>query len=138
MQWHKAFGDTALLIQGYYGDTKYKHCFYTTEPISLEDADLKGIKGLVVEVMLPNLTLRGSYTRSSMFTLRGALLNQLNDGYAAISSGLLTLSGDPALPAAQRITFAQQAARSQRYITRLMLHIIIQAWVLMPILMLGI
>lgn len=97
VQLRHGWGDTAVLVQGYYGDSRYDHQFYNQGTAAR--ARVTGIHGAAVSLILPWITLRASRTWTHRYTMRGANIDQLNAGLAQLSGGLTLAASNPFLPA---------------------------------------
>lgn len=97
VQLRHAWGDTAVLVQGYYGDSRYDHQFYNQGTAAR--ARLTGIHGASVSLILPWITLRASRTWVHRYTMRGTNIDQLNAGLGQLAGGLTLAASNPFLPA---------------------------------------
>jgi len=97
VQLRHAWGDTAVLVQGYYGDSRYDHQFYNQGTAAR--ARLTGVHGASVSLILPWVTLRASRTWVHRYTMWGANIDQLNAGLGQLAGGLTLAASNPFLPA---------------------------------------
>lgn len=97
VQLRHAWGDTAVLVQGYYGDSRYDHQFYNEGTAAR--ARLTGVHGASVSLILPWITLRASRTWVHRYTMRGTNIDQLNAGLGQLAGGLTLAANNPFLPA---------------------------------------
>lgn len=115
VQWRHSVGNTAFLLQGYYGSNSYKHYLYNTGTVQDTDVELHDIAGIAVSAAMPNLTLRASHTTTSGYTMRSPQISQLNAGLAQVSAALSGVAANPMLPAAMAQTLAAQAQKVSGY-----------------------
>jgi hypothetical protein len=115
VQWRHSVGNTAFLLQGYYGSNSYKHRLYNTSPVQETDVELHDIAGLAVSATLPNLTLRASHTTTSGYTMRSPQISQLNAGLVQVSAALSGVAANPMLPAAMTQALTAQAQKISAY-----------------------
>lgn len=115
VQWRHSVGNTAFLVQGYYGRNSYKHLLYNTGPVQETDVELHDIAGIALSAALPNLTLRASHTTTSGYTMRSPQISQLNAGLAQMSAALSGVAANPMLPAAMAQALTAQAQKVSGY-----------------------
>jgi hypothetical protein len=115
VQWRHSVGNTAFLLQGYYGSDSYKHRFSNLNPIEVADVELHDIAGIALSAALPNLTLRVSHTTTSGYTMRSPQISQLNAGLAQVSAALNGVASNPMLPAAMAQALTAQAQKVSGY-----------------------
>lgn len=97
LQWRHGWGDVAVLVQAYYGNSHYSHHFYNQDFAA--HASLKGIKGVAISLILPKITLRASRTWIYSYTMRGGGIDALDAGLGNLAGGLNAASANPYLPA---------------------------------------
>lgn len=100
LQWRHNLGDTALLLQTYYGQSDYRHRFYNLDPVQAADASLRNIRGVALSATLPNLILRASHSVVGSYTMRSAQVEQINGATAQLAGALQGAAANPYLPAA--------------------------------------
>ncbi|WP_333571407.1 hypothetical protein [Sphingomonas sp.] len=108
VQLRHAWGDTAVMVQGYVGDSRYDHQFYNQG--NAARARVTGIHGASVSLILPWITVRASRTWVHRYTMRGANIDQLNAGLAQLSGGLSMAAANPFLPAPYAAALKGRAA----------------------------
>lgn len=96
-QWRDSFGNSAVLLQAYYGNYQYRQRFYNFDPATPADARLDDIRGVAVSVSRPNITVRASRTWIGNYTLRSDQIGQINAGLGQLSGALTALSNMPGL-----------------------------------------
>lgn len=107
LQWRSALGGAALLVQGYYGSTHYRHQFYNQGDVA--SADLSDIRGLAVSAALPAVTLRASRTWVGSYTMNSPAITALNQGLGQLAQGVGAMAANPMLPAGYAAGLTQQA-----------------------------
>lgn len=115
LQWRHTFGNTAILLQGYYGQNDYKQRFYNLEPVEEADAKLRDIRGLAISATIPNVTVRLSRTWVRSFTMRSPQVSRLNGGIGATAAGLQGIAANPFLPAATAAALLDKARQIQGF-----------------------
>ncbi|NLS25652.1 hypothetical protein S2M10_06200 [Sphingomonas sp. S2M10] len=108
VQLRHGWGNAAVMVQGYVGDTRYDHQFYNQE--SAARARIIGIHGASVSLILPSITIRASRTWTRRYTMRGANIDQLNAGLAQLAGGLSMAAANPFLPAPYATALSAKAA----------------------------
>lgn len=96
LQWRHSVGNTAFLLQGYYGGYRYKRNLFAYG--SSADIKLSNMRGVALSVSLPNLTARVSRTWIGSYTLRSSTVDLMNAGLGQMSASLRRLAANPALP----------------------------------------
>ena len=115
VQWRRAMGNTAFMVQGYFGSDRYKHRFYNLSPVVDADVELHNIAGVAISAAMPNLTVRVSRTNTSGYTMRSEQTSQLNAGLSQVSAGLNAVAANPNLPASMASALAAQAQQISGY-----------------------
>jgi len=111
LQWRHSVGNTAFLLQGYYGSNKYKHYLSTPSTVQDTDVELHDIAGIAVSATLSNLTLRASHTTTGAYTMRSPEISQLNAGLAQVAAALGGAAANPMLPAQMAQALTAQAQK---------------------------
>lgn len=107
VQWRHAWGEMAVLVQGYYGETRYQHHFYN-EGFAAH-AVLKGIKGGSISLLFPYVTLRASRTWADSYTMRADVISSLDGALTGFSGDVAALATVPGLSASQIATLSAQS-----------------------------
>jgi len=115
LQWRHSVGNTAFMLQGYYGNDSYKHRLYNTSPVEETDVELHDISGIAISAATPNLTVRLSHTTTSAYTMRSPQISQLNAGLSQVSAGLNAMAANPYLPASMASALSVQARQVSGY-----------------------
>jgi hypothetical protein len=115
LQWRHAFGNTAIMAQGYFGQVDYKQRFYNMNPVAEADAKLRNIRGLAISATLPDFTVRASRTWIGSYTLRSDQVDQINAAAGQLAGGLQAMAMNPQLPAAMTGALAYKAQQIQGY-----------------------
>ena len=116
VQWRDAVGNAAVMVQGYYGHSDYRHRFYNLRPAEWADARLRDIRGVAVSVAMPDLLVRASRTWIGSYTMSAGQVDRLNAGITQLAQGLQGLAHNPMLPAGVGAALQQRAAGMGAYL----------------------
>jgi len=88
LQWRTPWALGSVLIEGYYGNGRFKYAWFSASAVEQASVIVDDITGITLSTTLGNTTLRLARTNLGSYRIDSSNNTELNAGIAALSAGL--------------------------------------------------
>ena len=88
LQWRMPWALGSVLIEGYYGNGRFKHVWFSATAVEQASVIVDDITGITLSTTLGNTSVRVARTNLGSYRIDSSNNTELNSGIAALSNGL--------------------------------------------------